>query len=168
MATAIFSNEQNPPHNYNTPGTYTVSLTIYEADGDVDNETKIEYITVSPEPIDTTPPPTITDFNASDGEDGQSTLTWTNPSDSDHAEVVIMREIGYYPADHTDGDQVFQDTSGNWNNTVDFSDPEVNAGTLELPKDQPGSQRAAISPLPQTEEPSSTTLTRNQTDRQQE
>ncbi len=42
------SNEQNPVYTYNQAGIYTVSLTVYEADGDNDTETKTDYITVMP------------------------------------------------------------------------------------------------------------------------
>lgn len=38
--------EQNPTHEYSDAGTYTVKLTVSEADGDADTETKIDYITV--------------------------------------------------------------------------------------------------------------------------
>jgi PKD repeat protein len=41
------SNLQNPSHTYSTPGTYTVSLTVTNANGS-DTETKTSYITVSP------------------------------------------------------------------------------------------------------------------------
>ena len=41
------STEQNPTHEYTEAGTYTVSLTVHEADGDSDTETKVDYITVT-------------------------------------------------------------------------------------------------------------------------
>ena len=40
----------------------------------------------------------IKDFNASDGENGQSTLTWTNPTDNDMATVEVRRYNGAYPS----------------------------------------------------------------------
>jgi PKD repeat protein len=43
------STEQNPTHEYATEGCYTVSLTVYEADGDSDTETKVDYIIVTRE-----------------------------------------------------------------------------------------------------------------------
>ncbi len=49
------SNEQNPIYTYDEAGTYTVSLTVYEADGDSDTETKEDYITVT-SAADTEPP----------------------------------------------------------------------------------------------------------------
>ena len=40
-----YSNEENPAHNYLNPGTYNVSLTIYEGDESL-TETKFDFITV--------------------------------------------------------------------------------------------------------------------------
>ncbi len=40
------STEQNPDHTYTTEGTYTVTLTVTNASGS-DNETKVDYITVT-------------------------------------------------------------------------------------------------------------------------
>ena len=51
----VDSNEQNPTYTYDEAGTYTVSLTVYEADGDSDTETKTDYITVT-SAVDTEPP----------------------------------------------------------------------------------------------------------------
>ncbi|MGB9591650.1 MAG: hypothetical protein ACPL1K_03950, partial [Candidatus Kryptoniota bacterium] len=89
----------------------------------------------------------------------RSTLTWTNPTSTDLKEIRVMRKEGSYPANHTDGTQVFQtlipepgasmkyvdtgltngttyyyavfsrDTSDNWNDTVDSNAPDVNADT---------------------------------------
>jgi PKD repeat protein len=43
------STEQNPTHMYTSEGIYTVSLTVYEADGDSDTEAKVDYINVTVE-----------------------------------------------------------------------------------------------------------------------
>ena len=51
----VDSNEQNSIYTYDEAGTYTVSLTVYEADGDSDTETKTDYITVT-SAVDTEPP----------------------------------------------------------------------------------------------------------------
>lgn len=48
------STEQNPEHKYQTPGKYTVSLTVNNDQGETDTLTKTDYITV----IDDVPPPT--------------------------------------------------------------------------------------------------------------
>lgn len=53
---------------------------------------------------DITPPALITDFQASDDEDSQSTLTWTNPLDEDLAQVIVKRKTTGYPVNHEDGD----------------------------------------------------------------
>ncbi len=47
------------------------------------------------------PPAIVADFEASDGENSQSTLTWTNPSDSDLAQVIVVRtaNAAIYPDD---------------------------------------------------------------------
>jgi PKD repeat protein len=48
----IDSQEHNPTFEYDTPGTYTVSLTACNVQGDCDTETKAGYITVkSPPPV---------------------------------------------------------------------------------------------------------------------
>jgi len=44
---AIDSTEQNPTYLYAEEGTYTVTLTIYETDGNSDTLTKVEYIIVT-------------------------------------------------------------------------------------------------------------------------
>ncbi|MCD6360087.1 MAG: hypothetical protein J7M38_04420, partial [Armatimonadetes bacterium] len=78
---------------------------------------------------DTTPPALIQDFSASDGEDGQSTLSWTNPPDDDLAEVVVRRRTDGYPSDHTDGDLVYQDTSPTPGASVEHVDTGLANGT---------------------------------------
>ncbi len=88
----------------------------------------IYVVKLNPE-IDTTPPSLITDFNASDGEDGQSTLTWTNPPDADLAEVVVRRKTGGYPADHTDGELVYRDTSPTPGQAISHTDTGLINGT---------------------------------------
>ena len=52
------STDKNPEHIYTSPGTYTVTLTIYK-DSNSDPETKIAYITVSEDP---SPPNLDADF----------------------------------------------------------------------------------------------------------
>lgn len=45
------STEPNPTYRYDQPGLYTVSLTVYDADGDNDTKTKIDYVDVNHPPI---------------------------------------------------------------------------------------------------------------------
>jgi len=56
--------------------------------------------------LDTTSPANITNFTAVAG-DGQIDLSWTNPTDDDFAGTKILRKIGDYPVDVTDGTQVY-------------------------------------------------------------
>ena len=109
--------------------------------------------------FDNVPPDSATDFEASDGEDAQAALTWTNPSNADLQEVLVIRNIVGYPGSHADGDIAYQNTTptpsgsenqedkplqngetyyyavffkdkaGNWNDTVDSTPPDVNADT---------------------------------------
>jgi hypothetical protein len=43
----------------------------------------------------------IKNFNAGDGENAQSTLTWTNPGDIDMATLEVRRYTGSYPASYS-------------------------------------------------------------------
>jgi len=54
---AGLNNERNPTHTYNTPGTYTVTLAVQNADGDIDVEEKRYFINV-------TSPPPVAEFEA--------------------------------------------------------------------------------------------------------
>jgi len=58
-----------------------------------------------------TPPALVTNFAASNGADGQSVLTWTNPSDGDLGQVVVKRKTGSYPTSRTDGTTVYDNAS---------------------------------------------------------
>jgi len=43
----IDSTVQNPTYVYEVDGVYSVKLTVHEADGDIDSETRVDYITVT-------------------------------------------------------------------------------------------------------------------------
>ena len=89
-------------------GVHTITLTVTDNDGDTDSDDVV--ITVQGA-TDTTPPALIQDFSASDGENEQSTLCWTNPTDNDLAEVVVRRNTTGYPENHLDGDLRYQNTT---------------------------------------------------------
>ncbi len=76
-----------------------------------------------------TPPALVTDFAASDGEDALATLAWTNPVDSDLAEVVVFRKTGSYPASHTDGTSVYTNSSPIPGATIFVTDIGLTNGT---------------------------------------
>lgn len=60
---------------------------------------------------DIIPPATITDFSAKE-DNGQVTLTWANPIDSDFSKVKILYKQGSYPSSPSDG-MVAYEGSGN-------------------------------------------------------
>ncbi|MHC1571345.1 MAG: PKD domain-containing protein [Methanosarcinales archaeon] len=73
----VDSTAQNPIHVYDEGGTYTVSLTVHEADGDHDTETRLDYISVT-----SSNNPPYTPYNPSPGDHatGQSIdvdLAWS-------------------------------------------------------------------------------------------
>ena len=113
-------------HAYSQAGTYTVKLTVTD---DLGAQGFTSKDVVVGEGQDTTPPALIQDFQATDGEDGKSTLTWTNPPDADLAEVVVRRKTDGYPADHTDGDLIYQDTSPASGHAVSHTDTGLTNGT---------------------------------------
>ncbi len=65
---------------------------------------------------DTTAPENVTSLTAAAG-DGQVTLTWVNPTDTDLAGVRIQRKLDGYPASITDGDTVSESAATTFNNT---------------------------------------------------
>ena len=75
------STEQNPTHNYTTTGTYNVTLTITEQDGDNDTITKENYITVQPTApiIEIISPTTANPVYTQSNKTIQITLRYTEP-----------------------------------------------------------------------------------------
>ena len=59
------------------------------------------------------------------GGDSQSTLTWTNPPNSDLKEVVVRRKNGTYPSSHNDGDLVYLDTAPIPGATIEHVDTDL-------------------------------------------
>jgi len=97
----IDSVEQNPTFTYETPGSYTVVLTAYEADGDYDTAAKEQYITVE----ESKP---ITAFTA-------TPLTGTNPHEvyfSDSSQSSGSDVLSHWEWDF-DSDGIIDSTNQN-------------------------------------------------------
>ncbi|RJR27411.1 MAG: DUF1566 domain-containing protein [Desulfobacteraceae bacterium] len=58
---------------------------------------------------DITPPGNVGNFTAAAGN-GQVTLSWSNPPDSDYAGVLIRRKTGSYPTGTSDGTEIYRGT----------------------------------------------------------
>ncbi|MCK4392482.1 C39 family peptidase [Candidatus Bipolaricaulota bacterium] len=78
---------------------------------------------------DADPPALIEDFTASDGKDSQCTLHWTNPPDTDLAEVVVRRKTTGYPTDHQDGLLLVRRTSPTPGSEGRYPDTDVTNDT---------------------------------------
>ena len=86
-----------------TPATYEITITCPGGTYDDASHTNPNNdFTVILPGADTVSPEVVKNFNATDGENGQSTLTWTNPSATDLREIVVMRKEGSYPINHSD------------------------------------------------------------------
>ncbi|UCF30189.1 MAG: hypothetical protein JSV26_08955, partial [bacterium] len=112
----------------------------------------------------TTLPNQVTGLTASDDTVGQVSIDWTNPTDPDLAEVLVLRTQGTYATSHTtspavtvyqglgtsvvDNNNVIEgityyyvafprDTANNWEDTVN-TDPGGNADTGIYPNTPPG------------------------------
>ncbi|HAS80666.1 MAG: Fibronectin type III domain protein [Candidatus Nomurabacteria bacterium GW2011_GWE1_32_28] len=65
---------------------------------------------------DITPPSEITNLQAISGN-ARVNLSWTNPNDADFAGVKIVRKVGSYPANSTDGAVVYNNTGNSYTDT---------------------------------------------------
>jgi hypothetical protein len=124
-------------------GTYPVRIMTvgHMATGTNKNPTnsKTVHVTTLSIPVatgggDTTPPALVANFTATSGQDSQVPLAWTNPSDGDLAEVLVLRKTGSYPTDHTDAGatQVYQNlspTPSGPETPTDTTGPPVNGTT---------------------------------------
>ena len=76
------------------------------------------------------PPALISDFDVSDMEDSQATMSWTNPSDTDLAQVLVKRKTDSYPTDHTDGTTVYENSSPTPDASVNAVDTPLTNGII--------------------------------------
>lgn len=76
---------------------------------------------------DVEPPPLVGDFaiDGAEGEDVSLTLTWTNPVDSELAQVRVCRKADSWPTDHSDGDTIYENL-----------DPASGAAVQHVDRDQ--------------------------------
>ena len=66
--------------------------------------------------LDTTAPAAPSNFSTTTGN-AQVVLSWTNPSDSDFAGVMLRRKTGSYPASVTDGTEIYSGSSTSYTDT---------------------------------------------------
>jgi hypothetical protein len=118
------SNIAQPTIQPRREGSCTIELVV--SDGKLSSAPDQVTITAK---TDVIPPALIQDFLASDNEDSRSTLTWTNPSDSDLAEVIVRRKTSRYPISHNDGDLVYQNTNPTPGAAVTHTDTGLTNGT---------------------------------------
>lgn len=112
--------EANPTFVADIEGTYTCKLIVEDSKGKKDSD----LVTI----VAGHPPSRINDFKAADGEDAKSTLTWTNPSDSDLSEVVVRRRRSSYLREHSDGLEAYKNTSPIPGNQITFTDTGLTNG----------------------------------------
>jgi hypothetical protein len=126
-AQCVFKSSRNiaqPTIQPRREGRCTIELVV--SDGKLNSDPDQVTITAK---TDVIPPALIQDFLASDNEDSRSTLTWTNPSDSDLAEVIVRRKTSRYPISHNDGDLVYQNTNPTPGAAVTHTDTGLTNGT---------------------------------------
>jgi len=126
-AQCVFKSSRNiaqPTIQPRREGSCTIELVV--SDGKLNSDPDQVTITAK---TDVIPPALIQDFLASDNEDSRSTLTWTNPSDRDLAEVIVRRKTSRYPTSHNDGDLVYQNTNPTPGAAVTHTDTGLTNGT---------------------------------------
>ncbi|PXF60373.1 MAG: hypothetical protein C4B58_00625 [Deltaproteobacteria bacterium] len=107
-----YSNEQNPVHTYTEPGTYTVTLIVYEEEENTGTEVKEDYITVT-ESVPTaefsggpllagTPPLTVdfTDLSTMCGNDTITAWAWDFDSNGEIDSTTPEPTIEFLAAGH--------------------------------------------------------------------
>ncbi len=92
----------------------TYYYTVFSKDG-VPNWSS--GVSISEAPVDLTAPASVSNISAVPG-DCQVALSWTNPSDSDFAGVLIKRKTNGYPSGPTDGWTVYTGTGTSVTNSA--------------------------------------------------
>jgi PKD repeat protein len=114
------SSEQNPTHVYANEGLYTVTLTVYEADGNSDTEAKVNYITVTDGNGGNQPP--VADANGTyTGVEGVPT-TYNGSSSYDPDGSIVLYEWDF------DGDDLYDAATS----TATFTWGDDHTGTVKL------------------------------------
>ncbi|HHT9146265.1 MAG TPA: outer membrane protein assembly factor BamB family protein [Candidatus Wunengus sp. YC61] len=129
------STEQNPSHTYNSSGSFTIILTVTDASGSTDTETKDNYISITRKA--STIELTLSDSEIIFGESlsitgqispahqAQATLTFTNDEGETETETVTSNSSGifvltdYFPTDGGSWSVVVS-----WEGGSDHSDAE--------------------------------------------
>jgi len=70
------------------------------------------------------------DFQASDGEERQSTLTWSHPFVEPLWAVAVVRNGDHYPENVDDGVIVFLDTDPGWGESIEVVDADLEPGRI--------------------------------------
>ena len=137
------STTQNPSHTYNSSGSFTIILTVTDASGSTDTETKENYITVTriTSAIDLIiSDPEIT-FGASitiigrisPAHQAQATLTFTNDEGETETETATSDSNGIFTlTDYFPPDGGSWSVVGRWEGDSDHNSAESNALTFTV------------------------------------
>ncbi|GEM_PF-2771656 len=101
---------------------------------------------------DTASPSAPSGLSATAG-DGQVSLTWTNPTDTDFAGVKVIRKAGGYPASVTDGTEVYSGTGSSKTDTGLTNETACYYSVFaydEVPNYSSGAQATATPQAPST------------------
>ena len=80
---------------------YFYSVFAVDANNNVSTATSNSTAAIA---FDATPPAVATFVSASQGEDNQVTISWTEPTEPDYTQMIICRKAGAEPIDDTDCD----------------------------------------------------------------
>lgn len=97
----------------NNTAYYFKAFAIYNVFGTMQNS---DGIVTSVKVIDTKPPAIVTNIKATTGN-GEITLTWINPNDTDFAKIKIVRKENSKPTSESDGVVVYEGSLTTYKNT---------------------------------------------------